>query len=29
MKISQILLIGATALATFATPAFAQSEDEH
>ncbi|MEY3624306.1 MAG: hypothetical protein RLZZ407_1865 [Pseudomonadota bacterium] len=29
MKISQILLIGATALATFAPPAFAQSEDEH
>jgi len=29
MKISQILLIGATALATFATPAFAQSEDEY
>ena len=28
MKISQILLIGATALATFAPPAFAQSEDE-
>lgn len=28
MKISQILLIGAASLATFATPAFAQSEDE-
>ena len=28
MKISQILLIGAASLATFATPAFAQSEDK-